>query len=521
MKKVTTQFICFALTTLLMCSCIGKFEDFNTNQYEPTVLNSRLLFAQLISCMSSVEENPAQRNITFWAGPFGGMLTPNSSWGRQQHFYTYNVDDEWNKWSVDWYYKTFYPNYFSIERFTEASGHYYALAKIMRVHVMQTVASMQGPLPYTKVQSGQYSVAYDNEETAWKAMIDDLDYSIDILTSLMNSDPGFNELTTEDRIYQGNYTKWIKFANSLKLRLAMRISNALPGYAQEKAEEAVSHPYGVMDGKDFDAYDNLTGANYKNGLASINTWSTVGEVRANACIVSFMNGYKDPRREAYFTQATVEGTDDKYIGVRSGIQGISPEWFKNYSTVKVETKTPMLIFNSAEVAFLRAEGALKGWNMGGTAKHFYEEGIRLSFSEHGVSGADEYIANTTNTPDNYTCPTNSSYNYNNPCDLCIAWDNNESAKEENLERILTQKMIANFPIGHETWADFRRTGHPAIFPAYNNLSQQGVTNERQQRRLRFSIDEYSSNKASVEEACTFLSNGQDTDATDLWWAKKN
>ena len=435
------------------------------------------------------------------------MLTPTSSWSRSQHFYTYNVDDNWNKWSVDWYFKNFYPNYFSIERFTEGSGHYYALAKIMRVHIMQIIASMQGPLPYTQVQSGQYSVRYDNEETAWKAMMDDLDYSIDVLTSLMNTDSSFNELTTEDRIYQGDYKKWIKFANSLKLRIAIRISNAVPEYAKEKAEEAVAHPYGVMDSNEYDAYDNITTTNYKNGLASVNSW---GEVRANACIVSFMNGYQDPRREAYFTKSSASGDYD-YIGVRSGIQGITTDMFSTYSTVKVETKTPMLIFNAAEVAFLKAEGALKGWTMGGTAEEFYKE------------GADTYIANKTNVPADYVCPANSAYNYSNSCKLSVAWntDSSEKAKEENLERILTQKMIANFPIGNETWADFRRTGYPGVFPAYNNLSTQGVTKERQQRRLRFSEDEYASNGTNVTEACSFLSNGQDTDATDLWWAKKN
>ena len=510
MKKIT-PIICSVLLVLLMCNCTGKFEEFNSNQYQPPVLNSRLLFAQLITCMSSTEENPSQRNITFWAGPFGGMLTPTSSWSRSQHFYTYNVDDNWNKWSVDWYFKNFYPNYFSIERFTEGSGHYYALAKIMRVHIMQIIASMQGPLPYTQVQSGQYSVRYDNEETAWKAMMDDLDYSIDVLTSLMNTDSSFNELTTEDRIYQGDYKKWIKFANSLKLRIAIRISNAVPEYAKEKAEEAVAHPYGVMDSNEYDAYDNITTTNYKNGLASVNSW---GEVRAN--------GYQDPRREAYFTKSSASGDYD-YIGVRSGIQGITTDMFSTYSTVKVETKTPMLIFNAAEVAFLKAEGALKGWTMGGTAEEFYKEGIRLSFSEHGISGADTYIANKTNVPADYVCPANSAYNYSNSCKLSVAWntDSSEKAKEENLERILTQKMIANFPIGNETWADFRRTGYPGVFPAYNNLSTQGVTKERQQRRLRFSEDEYASNGTNVTEACSFLSNGQDTDATDLWWAKKN
>ena len=108
---------------------------------------------------------------------------------------------------------------------------------------------------------------------------------------------------------------------------------------------------------------------------------------------------------------------------------------------------------------------------------------------------------------------NAAYNYTNSCKLPVAWNTatGTKAEEENLERILTQKMIANF----------RRTGYPAVFPAYDNLSTQGVTKERQQRRLRFSEDEYASNGENVTEACTFLSNGQDTDATDLWWAKKD
>lgn len=160
---------------------------------------------------------------------------------------------------------------------------------------------------------------------------------------------------------------------------------------------------------------------------------------------------------------------------------------------------------------------------GGIAEEFYKKGIQLSFNEHSISGADTYIANSINVPADYICPLNSAYNYTNPCKLPVAWNpaTTTSAKEENLERILTQKMIANFPIGNETWADFRRTGYPAVFPAYDNLSTQGVTKERQQRRLRFSEDEYASNGDNVTEACSFLSNGQDTDATDLWWAKKN
>ena len=515
MKKIT-PIICSVLLVLLMCNCTGKFEEFNSNQYQPPVLNSRLLFAQLITCMSSTEENPSQRNITFWAGPFGGMLTPTSSWSRSQHFYTYNVDDNWNKWSVDWYFKNFYPNYFSIERFTEGSGHYYALAKIMRVHIMQIIASMQGPLPYTQVQSGQYSVRYDNEETAWKAMMDDLDYSIDVLTSLMNTDSSFNELTTEDRIYQGDYKKWIKFANSLKLRIAIRISNAVPEYAKEKAEEAVAHPYGVMDSNEYDAYDNITTTNYKNGLASVNSW---GEVRANACIVSFMNGYQDPRREAYFTKSSASGDYD-YIGVRSGIQGITTDMFSTYSTVKVETKTPMLIFNAAEVAFLRAEGqAVFNFSMGGTAESFYNQGIRLSFEQWGADGVEDYLKDDVNKPTAYTDPAGTNTYQNALSNITIKW-NDSADKEEKQERIIVQKWIANWQLGNEAWADFRRTGYPKLIPVKENKSGGVVDSEKGARRMPYPLDEFVSNKANVEYAIANYLHGADNMATDVWWASK-
>ena len=118
----------------------------------------------------------------------------------------------------------------------------------------------------------------------------------------------------------------------------------------------------------------------------------------------------------------------------------------------------------------------------------------------GAQGAEDYIANSTAKPGNYVDPKNSAYNYNNRSTIPIAWSA-VSSNEEHLEQIITQKWIANFPNGLEGWCDFRRTGYPYLFPAYNNQSTQGVTN--------------------VTAAVGMLSNGQDSDNTDLWWAKKN
>ncbi len=108
----------------------------------------------------------------------------------------------------------------------------------------------------------------------------------------------------------------MKFANTLKLRMAIRVSG-VADYAQAKAEEAVRG--GVLESVSDSSYDTTSSGINENGYAIVSGW---GEVRANACITSYMNGYKDPRRSAYFTKQAA-GFSEDYVGVRSGIFGSS------------------------------------------------------------------------------------------------------------------------------------------------------------------------------------------------------
>ncbi|MCD8312720.1 MAG: SusD/RagB family nutrient-binding outer membrane lipoprotein [Bacteroidales bacterium] len=501
----------FAAAGMLLSSCTGDFEKFNTNPYEPTSLPVTSFFPGMIDCLASPEENPCQRNNTFWAC-FGGYVTASNSWNRSTLFATFNVDDDWNKWSVDWYFSDqFYPNWFSVARLTEYEGYYYQMAQLLRIYTMSMVLSFQGPLPYSNVAEGNFYVAYDDEETAWHAMFDDLDVAIEAINQAIVT--GETPLSSVDRVYSGSNTAWLKFANTLKLRMAMRISSVDAAYAQQKAEEAVAS--GVMENTSDSAYDNLNGR-YPNGYYQVGgAW---GEVKANACITSYMNGYNDPRREKYFTETS--GQSYTYNGIRSGIPNIVAANFTGYSGLIYENNNtaPMPIMYAAEAWFLRAEGALKGWNMGGNnAQYYYEQGIRSSFDEWGASGADDYIADNTSTPANYTDPNNASYSCTNKSTCTIAWDDSASDAQK-LERIITQKWIANYPNGLEGWSDFRRTGYPYIFPPQTNLSSVITDAEHGQRRLRFSQTEYDNNSANVQDAVQMLSNKQDTDATELWWA---
>ena len=180
----------------------------------------------------------------------------------------------------------------------------------------------------------------------------------------------------------------------------------------------------------------------------------------------------------------------------------------------------MPIMYASEAWFLRAEGALRGWDMGGTAGELYEEGIRKSFEEFDVAGADEYMADSEKRPGSHTDPKSSMDSYTNQSTVTIAWNEGDTFQTK-LERIITQKWIANLLNPLEGWSDFRRTGYPKIFPPVKSASQDGCGLQRQMRRLHFPESEYNGNRANTEAACAFLPGGQDSDNADLWWALKS
>lgn len=121
----------------------------------------------------------------------------------------------------------------------------------------------------------------------------------------------------------------------------------------------------------------------ENRVALIyNDW---GDHRVGADIISYMNGYKDPRRAVMFTQGTWNKKTD-YYGMRIGTDPTNKSaMVSTYSNQIVDSKSPYLWMNAAEVTFLRAEGALRNWAMQGDAKDLYETAIRLSFEERGAT----------------------------------------------------------------------------------------------------------------------------------------
>ena len=171
----------------------------------------------------------------------------------------------------------------------------------------------------------------------------------------------------------------------------------------------------------------------------------------------------------------------------------------------------------AEVDFLKAEAALRGWAGAGSAQANYEAGINSSMQQYGVSStaAATYIADGTSTQTNYVDPQNASDNAAALSTITIKWDPT-ATNEVNLERIITQKWLAMFPEGQEAWTEFRRTGYPKLFPVVTNDSGGAIDTKIQVRRLSYPISEYSANGPAVKAGVALL-GGPDNGGTRLWW----
>ena len=156
-------------------------------------------------------------------------------------------------------------------------------------------------------------------------------------------------------------------------------------------------------------------------------------------------------------------------------------------------------------------------------KKYYEDGIRMSFDEHGVSGADAYLTRTAAggyVPANYEDPVTSSHSMDALGTVSIAWDESGDFKT-NLEQIITQKYIALYPVGHEAWTEFRRTGYPKVFPVVVNESSGGsVDTNIQIRRLPYPESEYNTNRTELDKGITLL-GGVDNPGVRLWWDVPN
>ncbi len=395
---------------------------------------------------------------------------------------------------------------------------FWAIALILQVQTMSRVTDYYGPIPYSKVGLAS-TTPYDSQQDVYNLFFLQLDTAVANLQTYISANPGVTPFKKFDMIYQGDYTEWLKYANSLRLRLAMHIVNIDPATAKTQALKAINNSGGLLTINSDNA--TLSGYGYYNPIWWIGTSWT--DLSVGAAYTSYLNGYKDPRLPILVAQATSPASiAGQYVGIRAGTPVGGKPMYTGYSTPNFTTMqefTNMILMNAAEVWFLRAEAALRGWTSE-SAQTDYETGITTSMQQWGAN-AGNYIHDNTSTPADYVDPQTPTAGVANASikaisTVTIAW-NPAATNERNLERIITQKWIANFPCGGvEAWSDYRRTGYPRLFPVVVNNSGGTIDTDKQIRRIQYPSTEYTNNATNVAAAVTSL-GGPDTGGTPVWW----
>ncbi|WP_417015570.1 SusD/RagB family nutrient-binding outer membrane lipoprotein [Alistipes sp.] len=527
--------ICKTLVASLMLAgsgCTANYLEFNSNPFQPTQdqmqADGYMLGATLTGMMSAVistDVNTAQFTDVLLGGTQGGYFA-NSNPNHSNTIANYNPTDDWTNvfLASDLVIPTLYSNLRELKSQTDDPV-VLAIADVIKVMAMHRVTDTYGPIPYSQIGlDGQVQVPYDSQETIYDRFFEELDAAIAVLTAHRTS----MIAASADNIYQGNVEKWCRFANSLKLRLAMHIVYADEEKAREMAESAVSHEVGVMSSNDDNAYMTMFGAAGNPIYVSVNynpathadgsTCKTGGDTHAAADIICYMNAYEDPRREFYFIESEWPG--QSYVGLRRGIEipDLTTVGHK-YSGVKLTTTSPLCWMNAAEVAFLKAEAAgVFHFDMGpGTAEDFYYEGIRLSFEQWGASGYDDYIARSSVSQILYVDPNGVNTYSSTLSTTPVTWQGGTTAQIQ--EQIIIQKWIANWLSGNESWVDYRRTGYPHLIPATDsgNKSNGIVDSKLGARRMPYPADERTANAENYQTAVSMLLKGPDNMATRMWW----
>lgn len=383
-----TGLILFSLLFLVIGSCKKNMTDLNVNTKAPTHVQGEMLFTNGEKAFTDLITTP---NVNFGNFELFAQYWAETTYPQESQYILNQRDNALNWWNglyrdviedfnqgiILMRQQAADPTLLQDEK--TAYVNKIAIAKIMRSYAFSILVNTFGDIPYTEALQGRANTSpkYDNQKDVFYAVLDTIDASITELN------PDGASYGSADLIYNGDVGEWIKFANSIKLKLGMVIADIDPAKAKTEVEAAAPNvftsnsdnallPYTTSPPNVNPIWTNLVQSN-RNDFVAANT------------IVDTMNTHNDPRRSYYFSDIS-----GKFIGGEYG----SGNAFKNFShpSAKIEAPDfPGIIMDYAEVEFLLAEGAARGMNVGGTAQQHYNHGVAASI-QWWTGGADDGAA---------------------------------------------------------------------------------------------------------------------------------
>ena len=556
------------MASIVLATVFSCTDDFNEINQQPDALSTSDVSAKyFVTTLQQQFYRPTM--VPLW---FGDLIHPDG--------FSAQISNGWagSDWDGDlgWVYNSFYTDLGSwdwyaaynstLTSFLNLVGEdgplendqYYALGLVMKGLYYTQFTETHGMIPYSQASDPNISLpVYDAQIDVYKGVISELDQAISIIGTNETTGAGVDMLAENDVIFNGNMQNWKKLANSLKLRIALR-AHGSPGedFSANAASEAIAS--GVLADTDalFAAYPDET--NIWGGSASYgDIWHNFAgsQWRATEVMVNILQNNDDPRLSKItkpsvggtmtilkptdgenvpliadhvaFLQSTLDGaglvlgtdytwtetaTDltitmpesTNYVGLPSRLSGkiksyMHPDLFSEPTEI-VTQKTnegspifPTIVMTTADSHFMIAEAIVKGL-VSGDANTYYQIGLDKAMALWQTSTSSDFLASEMGSLNGST--------------------------DQNLEKIATQRWVANYTNGYESWAIVRDTGYPstAMITSTNNdiISFAGDLNGEYPQRLQYGSSVYTSNGANVEAAVS--AQGPDKMSTRLWFA---
>ena len=373
-------------------------------------------------------------------------------------------------------------NFVSKKAEEDENWNYYLMAEVMKAYTFQVMVDLYDMVPYFEALAGSDdpTPAFDEGQAIYDDLIARIDNALSKdLSAFTSTSPG-----ADDMVFKGNMDNWVKFANTLKLKIFMRQTEARPSVAQEGIAALYTAGAEFLD-VDAEMADYINVEDFRNPYFAVQV-SSAGNGRGNVdvaasnTLLETLLSAGDPRVDIIFNTPSAGGG---HVGLDQG--DYSNTAFVNHNNLSqpaVGPTHPVVFMSAAESSFLQAE-AVERYGVAGDAQALYEQGIEANFAKHGVAGASDLYA------------PGEAYEYN------------------GLESIIFQKWIACANYNSlESHFERLRTGYPDIFTITPNNNTGGVF----PRRLPYTSTEIANNTENLDAI-----GGQKSVIQRTWWNPSN
>ncbi|CAM4137567.1 SusD/RagB family nutrient-binding outer membrane lipoprotein [Zobellia nedashkovskayae] len=468
--------------TVLLGSCTDEFDELNENPNSPETVDPQFLLSNIIS----VEADQNAFSQGFRLANYIQQFAASVEFERIDRYEMGTNSEYWN---------TIFQLLSDIKSMRELQGSndaYNAVGDVMQSFLFSQLTDMWGDVPYSDAVNaleGQFTPTYDTQERIYTNPDTGILAVLErASTTLENSNATING----DVLFNGDLNKWMRFANSLRLRYLMRISRRLTDYSEIQA--LASSGKLMQSNADNAVLPYLASApnQYPMTLSALGLYQ---EHRMTTTVDSVLTLWNDPRVNVLYkpTQASVNNGVPEFKGLQNGqgretiaARGIDLNDVSLFGAIfrDVPDGVDAQFMQYSEVQFALAEAAERGF-ISGDVQAYYEAGIVASFEYYTVELPVAYLSQET-----------------------VALNGTD-----NLNKILTQKWFSLIANGHEAWFNVRRTGIPSLKPGPDNLN-----NNKYPVRYLYPESEQATNSVNYKTAAERI--GGDNINSQNWWEKE-